>query len=286
MTDKEFTGQQQEMADDYLGMYDYGARFYSTVLGRFLSADPLVSGADGLTANMCIDCTPKPGVTDSAIGGGALPTVPASGLANPQGIDRYSYVINNPLRYVDPTGLCFVNPFTGEMHECSSQIAFSMLMCSYGPSMCRQIAGMMGITGDHHWRTISAYMRYGVGTAAFEMSYLRYLSHCPFESIEKYAGYRGDLLWTYYNLLWQHGFIQNTEGGVLGSAADVVRWIIGHPRCAVSVGVAGGMCGLAASSIWTIITTGGTTTPGALRLSGGCLTAIGVAREFCVTNPS
>jgi len=69
-TDKKFTGQQEEGGDP-LGLYDYGARFYSTVLGRFISGDPLV---------------PQP--------------------ADPQALDRYSYVRNNPLRYTDPTGLC------------------------------------------------------------------------------------------------------------------------------------------------------------------------------------
>ena len=52
-----------------LGIYDYGARFYSPKLGRFLSADTIVPGA-----------------------------------ANPQAFNRYSYVLNNPIRYNDPTG--------------------------------------------------------------------------------------------------------------------------------------------------------------------------------------
>jgi len=67
-TDKLFTSQ-REMAG--LGIYHYGARFYSPKLGRFLSADTIVPGA-----------------------------------ANPQAYNRYSYVLNNPLRYTDPTGHC------------------------------------------------------------------------------------------------------------------------------------------------------------------------------------
>jgi len=65
-TDRLFTGQ-QEMAG--LGIYNYGARFYSPKLGRFLSADIIV---------------PNP--------------------FNPQDLNRFSYVRNNPLRYTDPTG--------------------------------------------------------------------------------------------------------------------------------------------------------------------------------------
>jgi RHS repeat-associated protein len=66
LTDKLFTGQRL-MAD--LGIYHYGARFYSPRLGRFLSADTIIPS-----------------------------------YTNPQNLNRYSYVLNNPLRYSDPTG--------------------------------------------------------------------------------------------------------------------------------------------------------------------------------------
>jgi hypothetical protein len=61
---------------------DYGARFYSPTLGRFLQPDTII---------------PSP--------------------ANPQSYNRYSYVLNNPLLYIDPTGheacldgICGLNP--------------------------------------------------------------------------------------------------------------------------------------------------------------------------------
>ena len=66
ITDKLFTGQRQ-IAE--LGIYHYGARFYSPKVGRFLSADTVTPDA-----------------------------------ANPQSLNLYSYVLNNPLRYTDPTG--------------------------------------------------------------------------------------------------------------------------------------------------------------------------------------
>ena len=65
-TDKLFTGQ-REMAG--LGIYHYQARFYPPKLGRFLSADTIVPS-----------------------------------YANPQSLNRFSYVTNNPLKYTDPSG--------------------------------------------------------------------------------------------------------------------------------------------------------------------------------------
>ncbi|MCP4536565.1 MAG: RHS repeat-associated core domain-containing protein [Chloroflexi bacterium] len=65
-TDYGFTGQRRERG---IGLYDYNARFYDPVLGRFISADTIV---------------PDPG--------------------NPQSLNRYSYVLGNPLRYIDPSG--------------------------------------------------------------------------------------------------------------------------------------------------------------------------------------
>ncbi len=68
-TDRRFTGQREEPS---LGFYDYGARPYAPALGRFLQADTIV---------------PNP--------------------ADPQSLNRYSYVNNNPLRYTDPSGHWF-----------------------------------------------------------------------------------------------------------------------------------------------------------------------------------
>ncbi len=67
-TDLRFTGQREDAG---FGLYDYHARFYDPALGRFISADTIV---------------PDP--------------------ANPQDFNRYAYVRNNPLKYVDPSGHC------------------------------------------------------------------------------------------------------------------------------------------------------------------------------------
>jgi RHS repeat-associated protein len=63
--DRKFTGQRL----DGTGLYFYGARYYDPNIGRFISPDTIV---------------PNP--------------------ANPQSLNRYSYVLNNPLKYIDPTG--------------------------------------------------------------------------------------------------------------------------------------------------------------------------------------
>jgi RHS repeat-associated protein len=65
-TDFGFTGQRNQST---IGLYDYRARFYDPLVGRFVSADTIV---------------PSPG--------------------DPQALNRYSYANNNPLVYVDPSG--------------------------------------------------------------------------------------------------------------------------------------------------------------------------------------
>ena len=65
-TDRKFTGQTE---DEAAGLYWYTSRAYDPAIGRFVSPDPIV---------------PVPG--------------------NPQALNRYSYVYNNPLRYTDPSG--------------------------------------------------------------------------------------------------------------------------------------------------------------------------------------
>ena len=63
-----YTGKER---DDSTDLYFYEARYYDAALGRFISADTIV---------------PDPN--------------------NPQYLNRYTYVLNNPLRYTDPSGRC------------------------------------------------------------------------------------------------------------------------------------------------------------------------------------
>ena len=73
-TDRSFTGHRYL---DAVGLIHMGGRVYDPDLGRFLSADPFVQ-------------TP----------------------ANPQNLNRYSYVLNNPLSYTDPSGFFFGKIFS------------------------------------------------------------------------------------------------------------------------------------------------------------------------------
>jgi len=66
-TDHHYTGKERDAES---GLDYFGARYNSSAMGRFMSPDPL---------------------------GGTL--------TDPQSLNKYSYVVNNPLRYTDPTGM-------------------------------------------------------------------------------------------------------------------------------------------------------------------------------------
>ena len=65
LPDQKFTGQRL----DDTGLYYYNARYYDAGIGRFISADTIVPS-----------------------------------FVNPQNLNRYSYCLSNPLKYIDPTG--------------------------------------------------------------------------------------------------------------------------------------------------------------------------------------
>jgi len=70
-TDFGYTSQRN---NTYIKLLDYKARWYSPGLKRFISPDTIV---------------PNPN--------------------NPQSLNRYAYVNNNPVNYIDPSGHCYVN---------------------------------------------------------------------------------------------------------------------------------------------------------------------------------
>jgi RHS repeat-associated protein len=70
---QQFTGHER---DAETGLDFFGARYYSSVQGRFISYDPL--------------------------------WITAKRLVDPQQLNLYSYVRNNPLKYIDPDGMDLV----------------------------------------------------------------------------------------------------------------------------------------------------------------------------------
>jgi RHS repeat-associated protein len=66
---QKFTGYEE---DDETGLYFAQARYFASVQGRFTSPDPLLSSGT---------------------------------VSDPQSWNRYSYALNNPLKYTDPTGM-------------------------------------------------------------------------------------------------------------------------------------------------------------------------------------
>ncbi len=77
-TDYGFTGKEK---DDETGLHYYGARYYDSTTGRFITSDPLLQRIDQMT-----------------------PEERNQFLSDPQALNAYAYARNNPVRYVDKDG--------------------------------------------------------------------------------------------------------------------------------------------------------------------------------------
>lgn len=82
-TKRNFTGQYL----DGTGLLYYNARYYDPNLGRFISADTIAPGKE-----------------------------------NPQNRNRYSYTLNNPLKYTDPSGHCVEGLFDQTLAGCGAYL--------------------------------------------------------------------------------------------------------------------------------------------------------------------
>jgi RHS repeat-associated protein len=108
VTDRQYTGQ---INDGATGLYYYNARYYDPALHKFIQADTIV---------------PDPN--------------------DPQTLNRYSYVNNNPVRYTDPTGHEAETQCATEYHDCISWtleqwLAYGLVLtressCTPGPGYC------------------------------------------------------------------------------------------------------------------------------------------------------
>lgn len=102
-----FTGQEE---DGEAGLYNYKARLYDPFLGKFISPDPIV---------------PAPG--------------------NPQSLNRYSYVLNNPLIYIDPTGHFSLGKFFKSIFSAFIPAVFGIIIgVLVPPSWGLVAAGVLG----------------------------------------------------------------------------------------------------------------------------------------------
>jgi RHS repeat-associated protein len=93
VSDYKFTDQELDRSTNF---YNYNARLYDPLIGRFVSADTMIPD-----------------------------------YSDPQSLNRYSYVRNNPLVYTDPTGHTYTMEVDWELTEYS---LFGNLENSYGGS--------------------------------------------------------------------------------------------------------------------------------------------------------
>lgn len=85
-TTAEFTGKER---DQETGLDYFDARYFSSAQGRFTSPDEFKGGIVDAFTGLDIE-------TNTAL--------PYADITDPQTLNKYSYVRNNPLRYTDPDG--------------------------------------------------------------------------------------------------------------------------------------------------------------------------------------
>jgi RHS repeat-associated protein len=107
-TDRRFTGQRWEQG---LGLYDYNARWYHPYLNRWIQPDTIVPDS-----------------------------------ANPQSLNRFSYVLGNPLKYIDPTGYIQNDP--NELQRADDIL--NLLTNDYDVKI-RKDWGWRGLPGAREW---------------------------------------------------------------------------------------------------------------------------------------
>jgi RHS repeat-associated protein len=121
VTDFTFTGQR---ADSYIKLMEMGARWYDPQIGRWISPDTII---------------PDP--------------------TNPQSLNRYSYVYNNPVRYFDSDGycapFCYVAVYEAFRLLPRESLAFgSRQLAQTGIPIASDLAAWDAQTTDQLWQAI------------------------------------------------------------------------------------------------------------------------------------
>lgn len=108
-----FTGKE---LDEETGLYYFGARNYDPVRVRWASADPIICLPIGSLDNSSGRVySPQIGFADSEMGQSGSPGT----------LNRYSYVMNNPYKYTDPTGRWASDVHYGDTRLWALQAGFS-----------------------------------------------------------------------------------------------------------------------------------------------------------------
>ncbi len=213
-TDVGFTGQR---LDETTGLMFYQARYYDPLTARFISADTIVPS-----------------------------------LLNPQDLNRYSYVRNNPVNYTDPSGNCATRNGTiiddASTDPCSPpgirwvSMAEGIGYTGDGMPTCRMVPGLYQCTIDSNPGDPSlGYLIFGLIELGFNLSPLGVLTDlaecsdgnkvsCGFAGLEFFSGL-GPLKRLLKNFKYADDFFD------LGRAADKVADTAGaiprfdvHPR--------------------------------------------------------
>ncbi len=103
------------------GLYYYRARYYKSDVGRFISRDPLLNRRFATPG--CASC----GLSGLGGDGDMLSYL----LFNPQALNAYTYVTNNPVTSSDPLGLCECDPMScyAAREDCLKSAREATIMC-------------------------------------------------------------------------------------------------------------------------------------------------------------
>lgn len=112
----------QKERDFETGLDYFLARYYSSTQGRFTSPDEFKGGPDELFV--------------LGSGDSKKQALPYAEITQPQSLNKYAYVYNNPCRYVDPDGHCGTPSGlkTGQVGICVASFIATKLVWGGGPT--------------------------------------------------------------------------------------------------------------------------------------------------------